>query len=192
MKPFAILQRLGLPHSLRRHAARVGALELAAVRNAASIRRFRPFHWAILVVNFLGNGWVYLPIALAVILVNPARVWLLVLTAAMAAIIAHAIYRPLKGRIGRLRPFEKDPSLLSHERVLDRYSFPSGHCMSLATVLVPIMHELPAAMPGAVAALSVLGFTRLAAAHHYPSDVVAGMGLGVAVALPLSLLLLPR
>lgn len=37
-----------------------------------------------------------------------------------------------------------------------------------------------------------LAAVRRAAAHHYPTDVVAGMGLGVAVALPLSLLLLPR
>ncbi len=166
------------------------AMELAAVRRVAALRRFHPVRRAVLAVNFLGNGWVYVPIALAVILANPPRVWLIVLTAGLAAVIAHVIYRRIKGAIGRLRPFEKDPSLESHERVLDRYSFPSGHCMSLATVLVPIMFALPAAIPGALAALTVLAFTRLAAAHHYPSDVVAGMALGAAVALPLSLLLL--
>jgi undecaprenyl-diphosphatase len=37
----------------------------------------------------------------------------------------------------------------------------------------------------------VLSWCRLAAAHHYPSDVLAGIGLGAVIAIPLARVLVP-
>jgi undecaprenyl-diphosphatase len=69
---------------------------------------------------------------------------------------------------------------------LDEHSFPSGHCMTMAAVFVPLGLALPQLIfvLGIVAFL--IGWARLAAAHHYPSDLVSGAALGAAIALPIS------
>jgi undecaprenyl-diphosphatase len=58
--------------------------------------------------------------------------------------------------------------------------------MTLTAVLLPIMHARPALWPFAAGALGVLAWCRLASAHHYPSDVLAGACVGAATALPVS------
>jgi undecaprenyl-diphosphatase len=58
--------------------------------------------------------------------------------------------------------------------------------MTLTAVLLPIMHARPALWPFAAGALGALAWCRLASAHHYPSDVLAGACVGAAIALPVS------
>jgi undecaprenyl-diphosphatase len=42
-------------------------------------------------------------------------------------------------------------------------------------------------MPFVVSIVVLMGWARLASAHHYPSDVAAGTVLGVSVSYPVSL-----
>lgn len=58
------------------------------------------------------------------------------------------------------------------------HSFPSGHSTTVGAMALVLMLWFPRARP-AVAVLAVtLGFTRVAAHAHYPSDVVAGLAFG--------------
>ncbi|HEX2531447.1 MAG TPA: phosphatase PAP2 family protein [Burkholderiaceae bacterium] len=171
--------------------ARADAMEMRIVRRLAGMARFRAIRAVAIAVNFLGNGWVYVPIALALLLFHAPHAKAVLGAATLASAVAHALYAVLKRKVARPRPFERDPALPFLVRALDRYSFPSGHCMTLTAVLVPIVHSAPESWPVALAALSILAWGRLTAAHHYPSDVVAGMGLGAVVAIPLASWLLP-
>ncbi|TFV92004.1 phosphatase PAP2 family protein [Oxalobacteraceae bacterium OM1] len=163
--------------------ARADVLEMQAVRHSAGLTRRRWIRSLALAVNLLGNGWIYLPLA-ALLLHALARPWQVIGVAGLAVAICHALYAPIKRGCARLRPFEKNPELTGLARVMDRYSFPSGHCMTLTAVLVPVVHALPAMWPFAAAAVGLLAWCRLAAAHHYPSDVAAGIVFGMAVSLP--------
>ncbi len=68
-------------------------------------------------------------------------------------------------------------------------SFPSGHCFGavlcygfLGYMLVPKMHTRfwkVIAVAAAVAMILYVGFSRLFVGDHYPSDVLAGYGLGL-------------
>jgi undecaprenyl-diphosphatase len=100
----------------------------------------------------------------------------------MAVLLTHAIYPLIKRATARLRPFEIDPSLRVQTRALDRYSFPSGHCMTASAVFVPIAIAFPQCVPVLAAFFLVLAWAQLACALHYPSDVLCGtiMGAGVA------------
>lgn len=160
--------------------------ELRIVRRLASTTRFPAVRSLTLAVNTLGNGWIYPPIAVALLLSGLPNARAVAGAALLATLAAHALYALLKRGIARRRPFERDPALRPLARVLDRYSFPSGHCMTLTAVLLPIMHARPALWPFAAGALSVLAWCRLASAHHYPSDVLAGACVGAAIALPVS------
>lgn len=171
--------------------ARVDQLELRSVRYLAGMTRFRTVRSLTLFVNLLGNGWIYPPILLAILLSNLSNGWTVIGIAFLATAVAHAIYAVIKRWIARPRPCEKDPGLSPLTRALDRYSFPSGHCMTLTAVLVPLVRSVPDLWPAAIAALCILAWCRLAAAHHYPSDTLAGIGLGAAVATPFAVWLIP-
>lgn len=154
--------------------------------------RYRLLRSIVIAINVLGNGWIYLPLIVVIPLLGipfPLRV---VLAALLATLVGHLFHYVLKRRIARLRPFEKDPSLSSLIRTLDKYSFPSGHCMTMTTVLIPLALAVPALTPFACAILAVLASCRMIAAHHYPSDVLAGIFLGACIATPVSVWLLPR
>ena len=68
---------------------------------------------------------------------------------------------------------------------LDRYSFPSGHCMTFAAVLFPVSLAWPGMFAGLLALWALIAWARLASAHHYVSDVIAGTTLGIVVAWPI-------
>ncbi len=74
-------------------------------------------------------------------------------------------------------------------------SFPSGDAASVAAVAAPLAARVPMAAPAAAAALGLVGFSRVIYGRHYPSEVLAGIGLGLlacAAAGPLSRRLLRR
>ncbi|MDM5175755.1 phosphatase PAP2 family protein [Massilia sp. DJPM01] len=170
---------------------RAGRLELIIVQRIVPLARYRIVRFTTNIINLLGNGWVYAPLAGAIFLAQIRHPVAVLQAALLSTLIAHLFYRVLKQRVARLRPFERDPALRSLTKVLDKYSFPSGHCMTLTTALVPIAHAAPATLPLAAGALALLALCRLIAAHHYPSDVLAGIGLGAAIALPVSAWLVP-
>jgi undecaprenyl-diphosphatase len=142
------------------------------------------------VVNQLGNGWLYLVTAISTIALRGTGAIRLELLSLGSVILAYTLYFPLKRNIARRRPYDWDPSLPSTTRALDIYSCPSGHCMNLCAVGTVFSWSFPELLPLVGCALLLMGWTRLAMAHHYPSDLIAGMALGTSVALTLCMVLL--
>jgi undecaprenyl-diphosphatase len=144
--------------------------------------------WFAISINHLGNGWLYAPLTLLVLLSeHPRRYWIL-LAAGLATICGHLAYPIIKRIARRHRPFSRNPALICLSRPLDRYSFPSGHCMTFTTVLLPIATAFPSSLPLIAGAWALIAWARLASAHHYPSDVLAGTLLGTLVAWPFTAL----
>jgi undecaprenyl-diphosphatase len=139
-----------------------------------------------IVISKLGNGWFYLFLAALIFArwgLGGAR---LILLAGVNAGVMHSLYPLIKNRYQRRRPFRVDPELSSLLATLDEHSFPSGHAMTLSAVLTPIVMLWPAmAVPGAVMVIG-LAWSRVATAHHYPSDVLAGSMLGLGLGYPIS------
>jgi undecaprenyl-diphosphatase len=165
-------------------------VELALVRRQAHIGRrgwVRPFA---LVLNHLGNGWLY-PLLIVVLLwLSPEDFLVVLVSAGAAAGVAHLVYPAIKRWVARLRPFEVDPAMPPLLRTMDRYSFPSGHCMTITAVAIPVAVTHPALSLPAVLTCLLIGWARMLAAHHYPSDILAGTALGALAALPATLALL--
>ncbi len=166
--------------------ARWTARELQLVRRLRGMPRSPLAQAGVKLVNRLADGWVYLLVALAVVLRLRMDAPRVILAAGLSAGVSHLIYPLMKRRFRRLRPFELDPTIPPLARVLDRYSFPSGHCMTVTAVLLPIVAAVPAWWPLAAGGLLLVALCRMIAAHHYPSDVVVGVALGVAVAAPVT------
>jgi membrane-associated phospholipid phosphatase len=95
---------------------------------------------------------------------------------------ALALYRHLKERLVRERPCVSFAGIEPGTAPLDRYSFPSGHTLhavcftTLATAHVPELAVLLVPFTLLVAA------SRVVLGMHYPSDVLAGAAIGMALA----------
>ncbi len=104
--------------------------------------------------------------------------------ACIAVLLASLIVTPTKLIIGRPRP---DGS--------NHMSFPSGDVASLAAFVVPIASSLPAVRPVAFAGVVAVGAVRVANGFHFPSDILAGIAIGVfagAIVLSIGFSLRPR
>jgi undecaprenyl-diphosphatase len=106
--------------------------------------------------------------------------------AGLNAALLHCLFPHIKSYIGRPRPFHADPQLPVLLKVLDEHSFPSGHTMTLSGVLVPIVIAWPSIAVSAAALILSMAWSRMATAHHYPSDVICGAALGIVLAYPIS------
>ena len=161
--------------------------DLAAARALSSAARPKFFRLCAVAISKLGNGWIY-PILAATVLAEWG--WMegrrLVLLAAVNAATMHIMYPLIKKRFKRLRPFKADPQLPSLLKTLDEHSFPSGHAMTLTGVLSPLVMFWPSAFASAVVMACCMAWSRIATGHHYPSDVAAGVALGIGVGYPLS------
>ncbi len=162
------------------------AADLAGVHYFS--RSARPTATRLLAIGIskLGNGWIYLLLFPAVFYGLGWRGWPIVLIAAANAALLHVLYPIIKRRFERKRPFHVDARLPSLLKTLDEHSFPSGHAMTLTGVLAPIVLAWPAVTFSAAVLVLSMAWSRIATAHHYPSDVVAGVALGSAVAFPVS------
>ncbi|MET0180171.1 MAG: phosphatase PAP2 family protein, partial [Novosphingobium sp.] len=116
-------------------------------------------------VSWLGNGLAYLPLAVILLLTVPGVVRPLAV-AGLCVLIAHLIYPWAKLACCRARPCELRRELAPRLALLDRHSFPSGHAMTLSAALVPLLAAHPASWPAAAGAWLLMGWSRVACAHH--------------------------
>lgn len=107
-----------------------------------------------------------------------------------AALLASVVYlwaalieRILKVLLKRPRPFQALQETVARQpRLPSDASFPSGDCMRAWFLAIVLPGLLRAPWPMAAAALLIAGLVaagRLVMGVHYPSDVLAGMGLGL-------------
>ncbi len=85
----------------------------------------------------------------------------------------------LKNLVGRVRPYDVDPTVLLLVDRLTDFSFPSGHTLAsfgAATALTVRYRRVGA---GALVLAGLIAFSRLYLFVHYPTDVLVGALLGV-------------
>jgi membrane-associated phospholipid phosphatase len=157
-------------------AARDGLLGLASPVVVAIMR----------VITQMGHAWFLAPATLAMLwLFSEARArWWIWLALMLVAPIAEA---SLKALIGRPRPF--DPS----------FGFPSGHATAAAAYFGAVIYLAGSLKPRArtlvrvLAAIAIVlvGLSRVMLRAHWPSDVIGGIALGLALASAAALLARP-
>src|SRR4051794_15121571 len=103
--------------------------------------------------------------------------------ACLATLIAVGLNQPLVSAFGEARPYTGHPHLLVLASRSSDLSFPSDHAVMAGAVAGGLW--LVSRRLGLIAAVAavVMAFSRVYIAAHYPWDVVAGLALGVLVAL---------
>jgi membrane-associated phospholipid phosphatase len=86
----------------------------------------------------------------------------------VALVISTMLVWPLKMTVGRERP-----------RGQSHVSFPSGDAAAIAAAVVPLAAGAPLFMPAVGGVVAGVAFGRVFQGAHYPSDVLAGIAVGL-------------
>jgi len=133
-------------------------------------------------VSRLGDGVAWYVLMAALLAVHGAAAVPAVLHMAAVAIAGIAVYKWLKSRTSRPRPYEIQSAIQQGANALDRFSFPSGHTLHALSFSIVVIAYYPA-IAWLVAPFALLvAASRLVLGLHYPTDVLAGAAIGAAIA----------
>ena len=133
-------------------------------------------------ISRLGDGVFWYTVMAGIMLTQGESGLFPTIHMALAGLSGTLIYKWLKGKTLRPRPYEVHQDIWLTGRPLDRFSFPSGHTLhavafcSVALVYYPELAWL--LLPFTV----MVGMSRVILGLHYPSDVLAGAAIGGLIA----------
>lgn len=168
-----------LPSQLTHRAlARCLQAELHLCRLLNRTSRFLVVRFLFSAVSRLGDGifWYVLMASLPLIYGWPGLA--VSLDMALAGLVGLCLYKAMKSRLVRERPFATDSMILCTGRPLDRYSFPSGHTLHAVLFSTVVLSSFWSLWPLLVTMTALVALSRVILGLHYPSDVVVGGLIG--------------
>jgi len=131
----------------------------------------------------LGDGIVWYLLIGALLLVYGRAAVRPALVMAVTGLIGILIYKWLKSRLLRERPFIRHPGIMLAMPPLDRYSFPSGHTLHAVSFTWLAVERFPELAWILIPLAGLIAASRVVLGLHYPSDVLAGGAIGAVLAM---------
>ena len=132
-------------------------------------------------VSRLGDGMFWYALMLALVAFDGWRGLWAATHMAATGLAALLLYRLLKRHTRRPRPFRTCPGVIAHVPPLDEFSFPSGHTLQAVGFTVVALAWYPLLAPLLLAFTALVAASRVILGLHYPSDVLAAVGIGGAL-----------
>ncbi len=161
---------------------RIDALDLALCLRCNRASRHRGVRALFRSVSRLGNGVFWYVLMALLPAAYGQRAWPVVVQMLSAGLAGAALYKWIKERTLRPRPYQIHPDIVAAAAPLDQFSFPSGHTLHAVSFSLIACWHFPEL------SLLLFPFAALVAASrpilglHYPGDVLAGAALGAALA----------
>jgi undecaprenyl-diphosphatase len=133
-------------------------------------------------VSWLGDGWFWYAWMAGLPLLYGARGMGVAAQMVVTGAAGVAVYKLIKERAVRERPFITHAAIDCAAAPLDRYSFPSGHTLHAVSFSIVLLRSFPEWAAPVVAFSALVAVSRVVLGLHYPTDVAAGALLGGALA----------
>ncbi|MBS0557445.1 MAG: phosphatase PAP2 family protein [Proteobacteria bacterium] len=132
-------------------------------------------------VSRLGDGAFWYALMLALAAFGGTRGALVAVQMLLTGLVALLLYRNLKHWTRRPRPFRNGDGVIARVPPLDEFSFPSGHTLHAVGFSVVALAHYPALAPLLLPFTALVAISRVVLGLHYPSDVLAAVGIGGAL-----------
>ena len=151
-------------------------LRVNALSRREMVRRFFS------IVSWLGNYPAWIAFGLLVAVQQGAGAGPFAVQTLATAFTGIALYKFLKKRLVRERPFVAHGDIVCGTQPLDRYSFPSGHTLHAISLTILYGAYEPAMLVVMVPFAALVAASRIVLGLHYPSDVAVGGLIGALLA----------
>ena len=130
----------------------------------------------------LGDGVFWYALMIALLAAKGTAAIAPVLHMVAAGVVGTILYRWLKAKISRPRPYQVNGAINCSARALDQFSFPSGHTLHAVAFTAIALTYYPQLAFVLVPFAFLVALSRMVLGLHYPSDVLAGASIGAALA----------
>ncbi len=141
---------------------------------------YRKIYWTrfMRLLTRLGDGqlWFVVVLALTFLHIEHIRVFV---HASFAFLIELTVYKLFKTYLPRMRPCELLPYITRLILPPDKNSFPSGHTAAAFVMVLLIATYAPVLFPVFLLLAIGIGLSRIYLGVHFPTDVLAGVFLGI-------------
>jgi undecaprenyl-diphosphatase len=134
-------------------------------------------------VSRLGDGIFWYALILLLPALYGSQALLPALRMAAVGIVGVLLYKYLKSRLVRERPYISLAGIVPGTPALDRYSFPSGHTLHAVSFTILATSSFPELAWLLVPFATLVAASRVVLGLHYPTDVAAGAVIGATLAI---------
>lgn len=160
---------------------RINHLDLALCLRFNRLAHFPVWCGTFRLISRAGNGVFWYTLMALMIVADGTHALPTVGRMLLASLLGLSIYKWLKTRTSRPRPYQVYAVISAAAPALDRFSFPSGHTLHAVSFSLVACSAYPQLAPVLYPFTLLVAVSRPVLGLHYPSDVLAGAAIGVAV-----------
>ena len=134
-------------------------------------------------ISRLGDGIFWYTLMAFMLCIDQSHAILPVCHMAVAGLVGTIIYKWLKVRTLRPRPFNVHQQISLRSIPLDQFSFPSGHTLHAVIFSMVAIHYYPMLAIALIPFTILIGLSRPILGLHYPSDVLVGALIGILISM---------
>lgn len=167
-----------MPYKLSLYFARAKAIDSALCIRVNKTSHNLAIRVLFRLISRLGDGVFWYTIMLAILVVNESDGIVPVVHMLVVGLSGTVLYKWLKGKTLRPRPYEVHQDIWLTGRPLDRFSFPSGHTLHAVAFSAIAVFYYPSLFMLVVPFAVMVALSRVVLGLHYPSDVLMGALIG--------------
>jgi len=171
-----------MTHRMRWYLNRFNHLDSSLCIAVNHTSQYRLIRDCFRIISRLGDGIFWYGLMIGILLIRGMDGVYSVLHMAIAGLVGTLLYKWLKGKTLRPRPYEVHQDIWLTGTPLDKFSFPSGHTLHAVVFGLIVISYYPQLAVLVIPFTVMVGLSRVVLGLHYPSDVIAGALLGTLIA----------
>lgn len=165
-------------NKMRLYLDRMHAVDSDLCVRVSHSNQYRVIRDVFRLVSRLGDGVFWYGLMAVILMLQPADGLQAVIHMALAGLTGTLMYKWLKHKTHRPRPFQVRQDVWVVGKPLDRFSFPSGHTLHAVVFGLIALSYYPVLAVVLVPFMLMVAMSRVILGLHYPSDVLAGAAIG--------------